>query len=128
MKEEDEIQRKCGSGNPFTVPEGYFDHLTQEVMGKLPEKKKSDIQEKKITIWDKVRPWLYMAAMFTGILLSIRLMINNSSEKDAFASSVEIESELPSDEYIQAIMDYSMMDDYTLYQYLTDADSNPANK
>lgn len=24
MKEEDELLRKCGTKNPFTVPEGYF--------------------------------------------------------------------------------------------------------
>lgn len=123
MKEEDEIIRKCGNGNSFTVPEGYFDNLTQEVMGKLPEKEKNEIREKKITTWDRIRPWLYMTAMFAGILLSIRIMINTTADKASYASSGNIENELPSDEYIEAIMDYSMMDDYALYQYLTDADS-----
>ena len=38
MKEEDNILNKVGKKNSFKVPEGYFENLTSEVMGKLPEK------------------------------------------------------------------------------------------
>ena len=38
MKEEDFIRKKYGSGNPFKVPEGYFEQFTSELMSKLPEK------------------------------------------------------------------------------------------
>ena len=38
MKEEDELLRKCGTKNPFTVPEGYFENFSKELMEKLPEK------------------------------------------------------------------------------------------
>ena len=38
MKEEDNILKKVGKKNSFKVPEGYFENLTSEVMGKLPEK------------------------------------------------------------------------------------------
>ena len=37
------------------------------------------------------------------------------------------ETEQFSDEYIETILDHSMMDDYTLYQYLTDANSDMYN-
>ena len=33
MKEEDELLRKCGTKNPFTVPEGYFENFGK---GNLP--------------------------------------------------------------------------------------------
>ena len=36
MKEEDKLLRKVGTTNPFTVPEGYFENLTSEVMNRLP--------------------------------------------------------------------------------------------
>ena len=32
MKEEDELLRKCGTKNPFTVPEGYFENFSKELM------------------------------------------------------------------------------------------------
>ena len=34
MKEEDFIRKKYGSGNPFKVPEGYFEQFTSELMSK----------------------------------------------------------------------------------------------
>ena len=41
MKEEDKIQKKIGTENPFRVPEGYFENLTSEVMNRLPEKEET---------------------------------------------------------------------------------------
>ena len=38
MKEEKELFQKIGKENPFKVPEGYFENLTQQVMERLPEK------------------------------------------------------------------------------------------
>ena len=32
MKEEDELLKKCGTKNPFMVPEGYFDNFSKELM------------------------------------------------------------------------------------------------
>ena len=39
MNEEEYLNSKLGKKNPFTVPEGYFEQLTAQVMEKLPEKK-----------------------------------------------------------------------------------------
>lgn len=78
MKEEDEILKKCGKQNPFSVPEGYFDHFTRKVTEQLPEKKEEPAPGKEITWWDQVRPWFYMAAMFILILLPIRYVIKLS--------------------------------------------------
>ena len=55
MKEEDNILKKVGRENSFKVPEGYFENLTSEVMGKLPEKEKWRAQNIRIVI--KVPLW-----------------------------------------------------------------------
>lgn len=125
MKEEDELMKKCGTDNPFTVPEGYFDNLTEEIMSKLPEKEGGPAVETETTTWAKIRPWLYMAAMFIAILLPIRYMINSTGTTDKEAiTGINNDEELFADEYIDIIMDHSMMDDYTLYQFLTEADTD----
>ena len=36
--EDKEIQERFGKENPFRVPEGYFDQLTERVMSQLPER------------------------------------------------------------------------------------------
>ena len=123
MKEEDEILRRVGKDNPFKVPENYFENLTSEVMNKLPEKEPI-IQLKKTTrTWDKVKPFLYMAAMFVGAALIIKVAsieLNTSS----LANQADINNmEYFSDQYISEAVNGSMMDDYSLYVYLSD--SNP---
>jgi len=59
--------------DPFKVPEGYFENLTGNIMSQLPDIALEDSAN--ATWWHRVRPWVYMAAMFTGIFLMIRLFV-----------------------------------------------------
>ena len=123
MKEEDNILRKVGTGNSFKAPEGYFENLTSEVMNKLPEREKpaSDIRREPTT-WERVKPWTYMAAMFIGAALIIRVASGNHQPTiDEVAATEVTDSGNISDQYINAALDGSMMDDYSLYVYLSDA-------
>lgn len=123
MKEEDNILRKVGMGNSFKAPEGYFENLTSEVMNKLPERENplSKIN-REITMWERVKPWTYMAAMFIGAALIIRVAsVNHKSDMDEVAATEVADTGNLSDQYINAALDGSMMDDYSLYVYLSDA-------
>ena len=122
MKEEDKIQKKIGTENPFRVPEGYFENLTSEVMNRLPEKEKVIVKEKVPTMWDRVKPWAYMAAMFVGAALIIR--VASTDHKPAAVDEVavtEVDTEVVSDEMLDVALDRAMLDDYSLYVYLSDA-------
>lgn len=123
MKEEDSILRKVGTGNSFKVPEGYFENLTSEVMNQLPEREKSIFERREPTLWERVKPWTYMAAMFIGAALIIRVGSSNheSATDDRVATEVSADTEIVPDQYINAALDGSMLDDYSLYVYLSDA-------
>lgn len=123
MREEDYILKRCGKDSGFKIPEGYFDHLTQEVTNKLPEKENvSHTAAKPVGLWEKVRPWLYMAAMFAGMLVSIRFFLGITAETGNSQQAVNESEQTISDEYIETIINHSMMDDYALYRYLTEAE------
>lgn len=72
MREEDNILQKCGRETGFAVPEGYFAAMRQEVMTRL-----SDCEPvrtaPKISLWQRVRPYVYMAAMFAGIWCMMKM-------------------------------------------------------
>lgn len=123
MKEDDILLKKLGKENSFKVPEGYFENLTSEVMNKLPEKEKVAFEEEHISIWTKLKPLLYMAAMFVGAALIIR--VASTDFKPAAVNEVAVievaDTEAVSDEMLDVALDRAMMDDYSLYVYLSDA-------
>ena len=121
MKEEDNILKKVGKENVFRVPDGYFENLTSEVMNRLPEKETPAIIKREPTKWERIKPWVYMTAMFVGAALIIRVASTERTPVNDRMAMDEPETEVVSDEYISTVLDNSMLDDYSLYVYLTDA-------
>ncbi|OKZ22815.1 MAG: hypothetical protein BHV74_08560 [Bacteroides finegoldii] len=122
MKEEDILLKKLGKEDSFKVPGGYFENLTSEVMNKLPEKEKVVFKEEPVSTWTRLKPLLYMAAMFVGAALIIRVASSDrKSVADIDVAVTEIETEVISDEMIDMALDRAMLDDYSLYVYLSDA-------
>ena len=64
--------------DPFKVPEGYFEHFTNNILSQLPDGIREE--PKTISLWQRVRPWAYMAAMFLGMGLIIDLFVNLPSQ------------------------------------------------
>lgn len=109
----------------FRVPDGYFESLTQQVMDRLPEAETETAQASaevitltEPTLWQRVRPWLYLAAMFVGAAFIIRIASPSADEKAAALAHEEAESQ--EIEYIENALDAAMMDDYSLYMYLAE--------
>ena len=125
MKEEDNLLKKVGTENPFRVPEGYFEGFTSDLMSRLPEKEKNDVRREPTT-WEKVKPWLYMAAMFVGLMFTVRAFVGEQASSQSTDMEIGNYTEIP-DEYLDPIVNQTMMDDYELYQYLTEADNNMYN-
>jgi len=121
MKEESNILKKAGVKNPFSVPDGYFEGLTSEIMSRLPEQENSSFINNEPTVWDKFKPWVYMAAMFAGAAMLIRIGSNNEAVNSAQAVVDETELEI---EYISTTANHSLMDDYSFYVYLAETEED----
>ena len=121
MGKEENILRKAGTGNPFRVPDHYFEDFTQELMSKLPEKAPMSIMPE-ITLWQRVKPWLYMTAMFIGIMLSVRIFVGEP-QSDEFPIT-QAEAEMLSEEEWENLIRRTLVDDYAIYEYLTEVENN----
>lgn len=77
-KEQNNLDRFKGK-NPFTVPDGYMEDLTANIMSQLPEK--PQVEAKKISMMDRMRPWLYMAAVFAGLGLFFKAIVGIDGEQ-----------------------------------------------
>lgn len=81
--------------NPYRVPEGYFDGLSEQIMANLPAKVVEE--EQVLTLWQRVKPWVYMAAMFAGIALMVKVFVGPTVDSPGndglnLTSSAEIEA------------------------------------
>ena len=86
--------------NPFQTPEGYFENVTKDVMSQLPEVVRED--SIRVNGWQRVRPWIYMAAMFAGIALMLRMFIGSptsSGTKNYALEGLNLTSSSDIDDY-----------------------------
>ncbi len=67
MKHEDStILKKYGKDPGFKVPENYFDDFNKRMADMLPDVEITPVDVKP-TMWQRVKPLVYMAAMFAGV-------------------------------------------------------------
>lgn len=121
MGKEDNILKKVGTQNPFSVPDHYFETFTRELMDKLPEKEPLPVMNEP-TLWQRVKPWIYMAAMFCGIMLSVRVFVGEPQKGEFPITQAEVED--ITDEEWEIMIGKTFIDDYEMYEYLTDANTN----
>lgn len=72
MGKEDKILQRAGRDTGMKVPDGYFEDFVARMMTELPDyPEKPKPQE--LTFWQKVKPYVYMAAMFAGIWCMMKM-------------------------------------------------------
>ena len=136
INEEDYLNTKMGKRNPFTVPEGYFEQLTQHIMDQIPQ---ADTTETKavtremqplhkparVAVMKRLRPWLYAAACICVGVFIAAIAFNNRSEVAApqsAAQQIAVNDQADygyySDTYIDEEADYAMIDNQEIYACL----------
>lgn len=78
MRDIDKIKERYGNRGGWTVPEGYFENLYAELEKKLPEYRQAP-KAPDLSLWQRVKPYVYMAAMFAGIWLMMKVFHNVSA-------------------------------------------------
>ena len=88
MITEKNIADELRGRQPFRVPDGYFESFTGDFMRSLP--KKAAPEARVISFYDRLKPWLYMAAMFAGIIVLFNVFhktsVNHIEEKPVLSS------------------------------------------
>lgn len=109
--------------NPFTVPEGYFESLTQRVMDNVQAAGGENIvsiKPKKNTHW---KVWVSgIAACIAGTLVCMNLIDSKPMSSDETASVSKqgtAESYTYDEQYQTAEMNYAMVDYNDVYNYLS---------
>lgn len=82
MRQEDKLKEMAGTRVPYTVPEGYFKSFKDRMMSSLPEYPEKP-KHKDLTVWQRVKPYVYLAAMFAGIWCMMQIFHNVSTSQQS---------------------------------------------
>lgn len=113
MKNDNDILSTINRRSGMTVPEGYFDDFASRMMKQLPEHHSIDpgtdtASPDKPSLWFRIRPYVYMAAMFAGIWCMLNIFkILGSSSTDLTVDNNPIVA--------RALSNDSFVDEYYLY-------------
>lgn len=133
MNEEEYIKAKIGSKNPFTVPNGYFEQLSDRIMSQLPEEEiqtrtvemNSKTAERKKATVKGLRPWMLAAACICAAVFTVGVIFSNKHQENEAQPSSQVanveateSNTYYSDKYIEDEADYAMLDNQDIYEYL----------
>ncbi len=113
-----------------SVPEGYFAEFNRRMADMLPDRPELERPDEyycaqRRTFWQKVRPYVYMAAMFAGIWLMLQMfnMMGNAGKLEPMEDNPVLAEALSNDEFVYDYI-YDDMDSWDLVNTYFDADDS----
>ena len=100
-----------GQPTPFRVPEGYFETFNERLAEQLPQ------MQKPKTVRLIPRLWRYAAAAIVLIGIGVALFTNKYD-----IGNIAQNDEMAQEEYYNDALDYIMVDNMEIAEYLTEAD------
>lgn len=76
MKTENDILNRIGRSDGMTVPEGFFEEFAVRMEQTLPYRSEAEAEIAVMpqrALWNRIRPYVYMAAMFAGIWCMLKM-------------------------------------------------------
>ena len=121
MKEDLDILSKLGKDSGFKVPENYFSDFNKQMMESLP--KPNLTPQVKPSLWVRVRPYVYMAAMFAGIWCMMRVFNDMSGATSTNAQIQAIVDGLGDEKNIDDLMLQESLNEYEILTYEDSVDA-----
>lgn len=72
MGKEDKLINHVGRKTGMKVPDGYFEEFVVKTMAALPEYPEKPVAQP-LSRWQRIKPYVYMAAMFAGIWCMMKM-------------------------------------------------------
>ena len=117
MKEEKNILDKVNRNSGMTVPENYFADFAEKMIQSLPEKKEPIITQP-VTTWQRIRPFVYLVAMFAGVWCMVKMvnLITSNPASGLSQSTEQIVAEAIQDESFIEEYCYEDFSEYTILE------------
>lgn len=112
MNSEDKIKAKFGTKTGFTVPDNYFEDIYKRIETNLPPLPAYP-KPQKLSRWQRVKPYVYLAAMFAGIWCMMKMF-------NTMTSNTNVSLDNPPALVAQAMQEQTNFDEVILSSNSTD--------
>lgn len=132
MKHNDILNEQAGKNAGMTVPEGFFESFNEKMAASLPTQPWENEDAPKMlprTRWQKIRPYVYLAAMFMGIWCMMKMfdiMKPTSLSTPSIENNPVLMSALDNDAFYYDVMATEVSDN-ELYDELFNEGFDPEN-
>ena len=86
MNKQHELPQAEDSRQHYSVPEDYFSQLEERILASIPEEE-PEAEEPKPSLWIRLRPIVYLAAVFASLNLLIRALAPEQPTSSTLASA-----------------------------------------
>lgn len=119
MNIEEQLISQFGKERHFKVPDGYFEHFTDQMMALLPEQPEKLSQKR--PMWQRLMPKLSVAAML-AVMFSIGAYFHfaHQSQPDGERLLAKPSTVAKTATSFDQAADYVMLDETDMYAYLSD--------
>lgn len=121
MNKNKDILTRINRRSGMTVPEGYFDDFAARLSSSLPDNGFAGREQAGVVLprsrWHRVRPYVYLAAMFAGVWCMMKMFsLMSDTRPDLSIEANPVLSEALSDESFVNEMFVNPEDEYDLFE------------
>lgn len=110
---------KRNNKNPFKIPDNYFEHFTEQVMKQLPAETEEAPNETKITLYARIKPYIYLAAMISGLAFGVKVYQYQQSRFMKQPQNQELLTEEEAEQIVDDVCNFAMISSDDIYAYAT---------
>ena len=115
--EEPDILKRIGKDAGFKVPENYFAEFNARMAQELPEVTITEVNEKP-SLWLRVRPYVYLAAMFAGVWCTMKVFTGITTNQMSTQQRMsEIAPGIIMEQNADEFLNYGVASDYDIMTY-----------
>ena len=117
METKKDILEGIGRRSGMTVPEGYFANFAERMKSVLPEQPEVPVEAKepaRVSMWQRVRPYVYMAAMFAGVWLMMKTFSSVAGSGDTLDDHPALVSAISKPDFPEKYYAVDNVDYYSL--------------
>ena len=132
MKQEDPtILNKYGKDPGFKVPENYFEDFNKRMVEMLPDVEITPVDVKP-TMWQRIKPLVYMAAMFAGVWCMMQVFSNftqssNLNSVRAVAEKMQDDKNNVDEFIMSGVSDYDILNYEDSVEMSNEGENSPNN-